>query len=62
MPLIDIDASIKLDIGKDWYILRKELGFYEETIMLVNAVDPEELKSFQLVNEANGIVKSKRTP
>lgn len=66
MPLVDIKASTRVDIGDDWYVLRNELGFYTETIMLVNAVDPEELKSFKLINEdedkSNGVIRSKRTP
>lgn len=62
MPLVDIEATVKIDIGEDWYLLRNELGFYAETIMLVDAIGPEELESFQLVDKNKGIVKSKRTP
>lgn len=62
MPLIDLSATTKIAIGDDWYELRNELGFYAETIMLVNAVDPNELKSFELIDDENGIVKSKQTP
>lgn len=62
MPLIDLSATTKVDIGADWYELRNELGFYDETIMLVNAVDPDELKTFELIDDENGIVKSKQTP
>lgn len=62
MPLIDLGATTTVEINEDWYELRNELGFYAETIMLVDAVDPDELRSFKLVDESNGIVKSKQTP
>lgn len=62
MPLVNIALTTRVDIEEDWYELKNELGFHDETIMLVDAVDPDDLKTFQLVDEANGIVKSKLTP
>lgn len=62
MPLINSALTTHVDIGDDWYELRNELGFHDETIMLVDAVDPDDLKTFQLVDETNGLLKTKLTP
>lgn len=62
MPLINTALITHIDIGNDWYELRNELGFHNETIMVVDAVDPDDLKTFQLVDEATGLVKTKLTP
>jgi len=62
MPLINTTLTTHVDIEDDWYELRNELGFHDETIMIVDAVDPDALKSFQLVDETNGLVNTKLTP
>lgn len=62
MPLINSALTTHVDIGDDWYELRNELGFHDETIMLVDAVDPDDLKTFQLVDATNGLLKTKLTP
>ncbi len=62
MPLIDLGTTTTIHIGEDWYKLRNELGFYDETVMLVDAVDPNELRSFKLIDDTHGTVKSKQTP
>jgi hypothetical protein len=64
MPLAD-NTVTRVDIGDDWYVLRNELGFYEETIMLVDAVSPKELtahKAIESEDKENNSVTTDQTP
>ncbi len=62
MPLIDPTLITKVEVGEDWYILRNLLGFFDETIQLVDAIDPTELSSFRRLTDKEGRITSSRTP
>lgn len=62
MPLADLNSAERVEIGDDWYLLRKDIGFYHNTIMLIDSVDPATLRGYELIDEESGLVTTASTP